>query len=131
MTNKPEVTDAMVDRALDKLLFHIHEHCSRGHMREVLTAALSPPAEPEVTREMSQAGLWAFYHEGELPNREEWRSQKRHDEMAAAYRAMHALERRKEAKCEHVWVPDCSYELGGRLDKFNRCTKCGFTTEKV
>lgn len=96
---KREVTDEMVKRFIEYSSIYTDagartDACTRTCVREGLEAALNPPPEPEVTvtREQTQAGLWAFYHEDELPNPEPWRSEFRHREMANAYRAMRRLE---------------------------------------
>lgn len=103
MSQKIEVTDEMVERyiaaasAAYERVFKVTCKALNGNFdvaRAGLEAALNPRQDSEivVTREQTQAGLWAFYGEDDLPNPEPWRSNLRHKEMAKAYRAMRKLE---------------------------------------
>lgn len=136
-----KVDDAMIDRfdsAAKEAAGTPRDHALypppdwREVVRAGLEAALAPPPPPEVevTREMADAGG------------EEWRRCQKIKEVAnkgwcgeigwstndfatRIYRAMRALEPRKEAKCEHHWTDDTAYELGGPLVRIWRCRKCG------
>jgi hypothetical protein len=97
MTGKVEITDEMVRRAEDAWVRAITLGRNIVAVRNALEAALNPPPDPEipVTFEQTQAGLWALYHEDEcrLPE-PPIASERRHQEMARAYRAMRRLETR-------------------------------------
>jgi hypothetical protein len=96
MTDKIVITDAMVERAILKWksisgmpVFH--------EVRDIIAAALNPPAEPEVvvTQAMMDAGRDAYcaYQSPQPLN----------NLCAAIYRAMHAA-CLKELKCEHEFT---------------------------
>ena len=78
------------------------------------------PSHPEihVSPGMTQAGLWAFHHEDELPNPEPWRSPLRHDEMARAYRAMEAKRREEMDERKHSQTQQTGHPL--RRKNFGR-----------
>ena len=54
--NKIEITDEMVGRARETLIFHLHEHCSPDTMSRALEAALNPTEGIPVSEGMIQAG---------------------------------------------------------------------------
>jgi hypothetical protein len=103
---KIEITDAMVERAKIVLVdggLLSHGETVESHARRILSAALNPPPEPEitVTKEMLVAGACAyngFLMMNQPIKRDDLASV---GGVSAAYRAMRALEPKPERP---VWT---------------------------